>query len=379
MDCQDDSVFEKYQVAGNIANKTLKGLILNCKTGKNVYDICVWGDMVIKKQLEKVYKSDKKMQKGIAFPTCISVNECVCHFCPLEKDEKMVLKDGDVVKIDLGVQIDGYIAVLAHTLIVGHDPETKPLDEKASTLFTAARVAVDAAHKLIRPGAKNSELMAMFKNVAKSYGVSCVEACLSHQMKRFVIDGNKTSILKESHDQQVADFEFELGEAYAIDICLSTGDGKTKQGEERTTVHKRIPDVQYMLKRKTSRFVLNEVQKHFPALPFTLRAISDTKQAKAGVIECVKHDLLQPFPVIYEKSDGALVAHFKFTLLLRKTSTMRMTGTDSETALFKSLGELKCDKEPNEELKKVLALSTKRKKRRKKRKKKKKKAADGDN
>lgn len=362
-------MFTKYQTAAGIANKTLKGLILNCKAGKNVFDICVWGDMVIKKQLEKVYSKDKKMKKGVAFPTCISVNECVCHSCPLEKDEKMVLKDGDIVKIDLGVHIDGYIAVLAHTLIVSFDA-TQPLDDNIVTLFSAAQVAVDAAHKLIRPGTKNSELTAMFDNVAKSYGVSCVEACLSHQMKRFVIDGNKTSILKESHDQQVADFEFELGEAYGIDICLTTGDGKTKQGEERTTVYKRIPDVQYRLKRKTSRFLLNEVQKNFPALPFTLRAISDSKQAKAGVIECVKHDLIQPFPVIYMKSEGAFVVHFKFTVLLRKTSTARMTGTDAETALYKSFGDFKCEKEPNDELKKVLALSTKRKKRRKKKKKK---------
>ena len=66
LDCQDEGVFTKYQTAAGIANKTLKGLILNCKTGKNVYDICVWGDMVIKKQLEKVYKSDKKMQKVIS-------------------------------------------------------------------------------------------------------------------------------------------------------------------------------------------------------------------------------------------------------------------------------------------------------------------------
>lgn len=65
------------------------------------------------------------MKKGIAFPTCISVNNCVCHFSPLRSEADLKLTDGDVVKIDLGAHIDGFIAVAAHTVIVGASKDTK--------------------------------------------------------------------------------------------------------------------------------------------------------------------------------------------------------------------------------------------------------------
>lgn len=68
------------------------------------------------------------MEKGIAFPTSISVNEICGHYTPLKSDaedkekELNTLRDGDVVKIDLGVHIDGYIALVAHTIVVGDKP-----------------------------------------------------------------------------------------------------------------------------------------------------------------------------------------------------------------------------------------------------------------
>lgn len=49
----------------------------------------------------------KRVEKGVAFPTCVSVNEVVGHYSPLE--DEVVLKEGDVVKVELGVHIDGYI------------------------------------------------------------------------------------------------------------------------------------------------------------------------------------------------------------------------------------------------------------------------------
>ena len=60
------------------------------------------------------------MDKAIAFPTCVSVNHCVEHYCPTKEDQT-ALKDGDVVKIDLGVHIDGCIALVGHTTVASGD------------------------------------------------------------------------------------------------------------------------------------------------------------------------------------------------------------------------------------------------------------------
>ncbi|CAI9784798.1 unnamed protein product [Fraxinus pennsylvanica] len=71
-----------------------------------------------------MYKNvKKKIERGVAFPICISVNNTVCHFSPLANDET-VLEEGDVLKIDMGCQIDGFIAVVAHTHVLQQGPVT---------------------------------------------------------------------------------------------------------------------------------------------------------------------------------------------------------------------------------------------------------------
>lgn len=57
--------------------------------------------------------------KGVAFPVCISPGKICGHFSPL-KEDNMTLEDGQMVKIDLGVQIDEFPVMLAHTVVVGN-------------------------------------------------------------------------------------------------------------------------------------------------------------------------------------------------------------------------------------------------------------------
>lgn len=59
--------------------------------------MCEAGDKLITEKLAKVYKG-KKVEKGIAFPTCVSINNCCGHFSPL-KEDSIELKDGDVCKM----------------------------------------------------------------------------------------------------------------------------------------------------------------------------------------------------------------------------------------------------------------------------------------
>ena len=76
---------------------------------------------------------------------------------------------------------------------------------------------------------------------------------LSHEVKRHFIDGSKCIINKETVDQKVEDFEFEVGQAFVLDVVMSTGEGKTKESELRTTVYKRALERTYNLKTKHGR------------------------------------------------------------------------------------------------------------------------------
>ena len=77
----------------------MKQLIDKCKSGESVRNICDFGDNAIIEETGKVFKKEKELKKGIAFPTCVSVNNCICHFSPLKSEVDYILKDGDVVKL----------------------------------------------------------------------------------------------------------------------------------------------------------------------------------------------------------------------------------------------------------------------------------------
>merc|ERR1711988_806628 len=167
------------------------------------------------------------------------------------------------------------------------------------------------------------------------------------------IDGNQAIISVETPEEKVEEFEFEMNEVYCIDVVMSTGEGKTKETELRHTVYKRAPDATYLLKTQKARQFISEVNKRFPALPFTLRAIEDEQVARVGISEAKRHDLLDEYPVLKER-DGEFIAQFKFTLLLLPGGTKQITGLpfgDLEKIAVSS-HEVK-----DEEMKKLLATS----------------------
>lgn len=354
----------RYREAGKIVDLALHGLIIQVKPGAKVLDICKFGDTVITQKCGTIYQKKIKgkiVEKGVAFPTCISVNECVCHNSPLESDTPgEILASGDLVKLDIGCYVDGYIAVAAHTMVCGEQPSPeKPLLGPQADALHAAHIAGEVALKLLRPGNTNSQVTKAISKVAEDFGVSACSGVLSHRMKRFVIDGNKVILLREDTDQKVEDFSFELNEVYSIDIAMSTGEGKPKEMESRTTIFKRSVDKNYMLKMRSSRTLFNEINAKFPALPFTLRSLDDERQARMGIVECLKHELVHPYPVLYEKK-GDRVAHFKFTVLLLPSGPTRISGLKPFEA-----GAVKTEKLLSDDIRTIMSLACKKKRKKK--------------
>jgi len=246
------------------------------------------------------------------------------------------------------------------------------VEDKKADVLHAAWTASEAALREIQVGNTNSKVTAGIAKAAAAFGCSPVQGVLSHQMKKHVIDGNRVIINAETPEQMVDEFEFELNEVYCIDIVISSGEGKGKETEIRNTVYKRAVETSYMLKTAKARQFLSEVNRRFPALPFTLRAIEDEQVARVGVSEAKRHELLEEYPVLKEKSDE-VVAQFKFTVLLLPGGTKKITGLP-----FGALeGQAKTSKKiEDEELKKILAKPINQTKPKKKKEKKDDKKAD---
>jgi Metallopeptidase family M24 len=98
----------------------------------------------------------KEAEKGVAVPTCVTVNNLVQYYTPLASDA-YTLKAGDVVKVELGAHIDGYIGTAAHTTVVSVDP-SQPVTGKAADVIAAAYYAQEAVLRMMKPGTSVSIL-----------------------------------------------------------------------------------------------------------------------------------------------------------------------------------------------------------------------------
>jgi curved DNA binding protein len=151
----------------------------------------------------------------------------------LKSEADIVIKDGDLVKVDLGAHIDGFAAVVAHCFVVGASKDNKITGRKADVII-AAHTAAEAALRIVKPGNENNAVTDAVQKVAESFECKPIEGMLSHQLKQHVIDGEKAIIQNptEAQKKDHENCEFDVHEVYGMDVLISTGEGK---GHESNT------------------------------------------------------------------------------------------------------------------------------------------------
>ncbi|KAF8604681.1 proliferation-associated protein 1 [Ceratobasidium sp. AG-I] len=359
----------KYKAAADIVNNALKKLVELSVEGAKILELCEEGDKLIEAGTAAVYNSKTakgKVSKGLAFPTSVSVNNCVSHYSPVPSDPlaNTPLAKGDVVKLHLGAHIDGFASVSAETLIVGAT-EAEPATGRAADVVKAAWHAAEIAMRLIKPGEKNWTVTETVTKVAGAWGCKPVEGMLSCAQSQNVIDGKKRIILNPSPELK-SGFDtvtFAEGDIWGIDILVaSTEDGKAKAQESRTTIYQRAADITYQLKLKTSRETFSDIQKKAGAFPFTIRALENEKRARMGVTEAVQHGLLRPYDVVYTP-EKSVVAGFHFTIAILPGGPSLITAPP----VWYKAEKLKTEKElEDEELKTLLGKKLRETKKKKK-------------
>ena len=125
-----------------------------------------------------------------------------------------------------GAHIDGYAANAATTVVVGD----KEVDGRKADAVLAAWNAFQAAQRKIAAGSTNSDVTEVIQQVAEQYGCNAVEGVLSHKVKKHLIDGNDTIINRATPGCNVEEFEFAPGDIIGLDIYVSSGEGKPKEG-----------------------------------------------------------------------------------------------------------------------------------------------------
>jgi methionine aminopeptidase len=151
LDLSNNMVVEKYKFAAGITNRVMIAVLEYLQPGRTLLEVCTYGDAQIEDAVRNGLKKVK--HKGIAFPTCISLNNCAGHMSPLPEDPAAttVINAGDLVKVQLGVHVDGFPSIASHTWIVG---QTAPAAGRMADVVCAAYYASECALRLLRPGKK---------------------------------------------------------------------------------------------------------------------------------------------------------------------------------------------------------------------------------
>nr|CAX74794.1 Proliferation-associated protein 2G4 [Schistosoma japonicum] len=361
-DVLDDTVVNKYKMAAEVTNAVLIELIGLCTDGANIVELCELGDKRISEKVSQLFKKDKEMKKGVAFPTAISVNNIMCHYSPIDSEENdpTQINTGDLVKINVGAHVDGYAAIVGHTFVVGATQDNKITGRKADVIL-AAHTAAEAIMRLLKPGMENLKASEIVSKVVADFKCHAVEGMQCHQMKKLVYDAEKSIVFNPSEEQKktIEKCTFDTNDVWNVDIVVSTGDGKPREHNARTTLYKKNETL-YQLKMKASRQLYSEIANKFLVYPFNLRSLDDIKKARLGITECIKHGVIQPLSVHCEKDDE-FVAQFRFTVLLMPNGPMKVTGLTFDPSLYKSEFKVK-DAEIKDLLSQSVKIQNKKKK-----------------
>ena len=204
----DSDVKEKYVLAGKIGREALEYAQTLIEPGVLFYDVA-----------EKAEQFIRDRDALPSFPVNLSINNEAAHYTPYEGDRKK-FKTGDLVKVDLGAMVDGYMSDNAATMEVGNTG-------KYSDLIDATREALNSAIKILRPLISIHRIGEEIGNVITSYGFNPIKNLGGHGINRYDLH---SEIFIPNYDDG-NDETIKTDKVIAIEPFASTGIGMIHSGQ----------------------------------------------------------------------------------------------------------------------------------------------------
>ena len=296
----EETTEEKYRRAGRIARQVRDEVAPTIKVGARVLDIC-----------EKVEARILELGGRVAFPTNVSINEVAAHYSSPE-DDPMIVHEGDVVKLDVGVHIDGYIADTA--ISVSFNPAQERLIE-------ASREALRKGLELAKPKANAKDIGKIIEDTIRGYGYRPIRELSGHQLDQYLLHGAKSlPNIAVPHGATI-----EEGEAYALETFASTGSGSVHQTGQYF-IFSLLPQ-RVALRSSGAREIVRLVGKEFRSLPFSRRYLSKHVQKLSlalGLRELITNGVLRQYSVLAD-AKGSYVAQAEDTFLVVKDGVEILT------------------------------------------------------
>ena len=279
-----DEVFEKYREAGDIAAKILHQGAQEIRVGVSYLEL-----------VESVESQVKDEGAALAFPLNLSLNEDAAHDTASLGDER-VFKKGDVAKLDLGVQIDGYIADTATTVDLGNN----------SLLVDASSAALEAAIRGVKPGVAAGVLGAAIQQEIERRGYRPIANLTGHGLDQYIQHGPPTIPNIGTGGGTV----IEEGMVFAIEPFATTGSGHVGE-KTRREIYSQIS--QKPVRIPAARSIIKKVEDR-RGLPFARRWLNE-KKLDIMLSALVKSEVLHAYPVLSDIA-GSLVSQHEHTVIV---------------------------------------------------------------
>jgi len=273
----DENIKEKYIKAGKIAGEVREKSKELVKVNANIFDIA--------EKLEKMIR-DKGAEP--AFPVNISINDIAAHYTPISGDETKI-NNGDVVKIDVGAHVDGFVGDTACTIALG---------EKHQKLVESSEAALAETIKLCKPGTKLSDISTKIEETINSFGFNPISNLTGHGLAEYDLHAEP----QIPNIKFNSDYKLSKDQVIAIEPFATDGSGMVKESE---------PVIIFRLvgggpvRNHDARIIMSFADK-FRGLPFAERWIPIESRVKIRIAlrELRERGIIYEYPVLKEAKNG---------------------------------------------------------------------------
>ncbi|WP_457611798.1 type II methionyl aminopeptidase [Methanocaldococcus sp.] len=289
-------MIEKIIKAGEIASKVREEAKKMIKPGVKLLEVANFVENRI-----------KELGGEPAFPCNLSINDVAAHYTPKVNDE-LEFKEDDVVKLDLGVHVDGYIADTAVTV---------DLSNSYKDLVKASEDALREVINNIEIPMNVGEIGRIIEEVIKSYGYKPIANLSGHVMYRYELHtGVSIPNVYEKTNKTI-----DVGDLVAIEPFATNGFGMVKDGP--------LGNIYKFLAKRPIRLLkakkmLDEIAKKYPFLPFAERWVLKDEKDKIALNSLLKANAIYGYPVLKER-EGGIVSQAEHTIYITENKIIVIT------------------------------------------------------
>ena len=315
---------EEYEKAGKIASKVRKEAAKKITAGMKVIDFIDWIESEITSQ-----------GVGLSFPCNISINQIAAHYTSPPNDDTIFCY-GDIVKIDLGAEVNGYISDTAVTVVVEGD-NVEPVDEQGNPLKMPGRLddgnpvvtdedielrqnlveasssALENVLSIVKDGVTLNEIGKTVQDTINSYGFTPIVSLAGHSLEQ----NNLHAGISIPNYPDASTYTLKEGDHVAIEPFASSGAGITSDIPEyyiysfMNNKPVRNPQAKILLKN------ISKNNRYFPFAQRHVKTSMDNNQFMCALRPLIMNGSIYPHAVLKDKADG-MVAQTEHTVIVEK-------------------------------------------------------------